>query len=216
MAKPLDTSGVTTYDLTDNSVISDGGMAVRTPDETVKFTIRNRIDWSNDVGSGRPTIDAGAGSASSVGLANIFRLLKIPDRTVIEKIVLGTDTTAWAHSHTGSIGSSAFFGFQVMAYVDASKVAASMVRTETTAGCGVLAVTDSGGAVSGLPTISASTPWTATQPLTVSTTGLPLYLPFGGYIDVQAYGGASTSAVSADGSFTGIGHVMAHCTKLPE
>jgi hypothetical protein len=216
MAQPIDTSGVTTYDLTDNSIISDGGMAVRTPDETVKFTIRNRIDWTNDVGSARPTLDAGAATTNSNALANRFRLLEIPDRTVVEKIVLGTDTTAWTHSHTGSVGASAFFGFQVMAYKDASKVAASMVRTETTAGCGVLAITDSGGAVSGLPTISASTPWTATQPLSTSTTGLPLYMPFGGYVDVQAYGGASTSAVSADGSFAGIGHVMAHCTKLPE
>ena len=216
MAKAIDTAASTTYDLTDDSIITDGSMAVRTPNETVKFTIRNRIDWTNDVGSARPTLDAGAGASSSVALANIFRVLKIPDRTVVEKIVLGTDTTAWTHSHTGTCGASANFGFQAMAYKDASKVAASMVRTETTAGCGVLAITTSGGAVAGLPTISASTPWTATQPLTVTTTGLPLYFPFGGYVDVQAYGGASASGVTADGSFAGIGHVMAHCTKLPE
>ena len=216
MAKAIDTSGVTTYDLTDNSVIAEGGMAVRTPDETVKFTIRNRIDWTNDVGSARPTLDAKAGTSSSTALANIFRVLKIPDRTVVEKIVLGTDTTAWTHSQTGSVGASAFFGFQVAAYKDASKVVASMVRTATTAGCGVLAITNSGGAVGGLPTLSASTPWTATQPLSVSTTGLPLYLPYGGSIELQAYGGASTSGVTADGSFAGVGHVMAHCSRLPE
>jgi len=215
MAKALDTAGATTYDLTDDSIITDGAMAVRTPDETVKFTIRNRIDWTNDVGSARPAIDANAGS-SSVGVANIFRLLKVPDRTVVEKIVLGTDTTTWAHTVTGSLGGSPFFGFQAMAYKDASKVAASMVRTETTAGCGVLAITASGGAVGGLPTVNASTPWTATQPLTTTTTGLPLYFPFGGYVDMQAYAGSSTQNVTVDGIFTGIGHVMAHCTKLPE
>uniref|UniRef100_A0A6H1ZJ61 Uncharacterized protein n=1 Tax=viral metagenome TaxID=1070528 RepID=A0A6H1ZJ61_9ZZZZ len=216
MAVALDTSGVTTYDLTDNSIIKNGSMAVRTPDETVIFSIRNRIDWTNDVGSARPTIDANAGTAGSAGLANIFRVLKIPDRTVIERIVLASDTLSWSHSHTGAVGASAFFGFQVMAYVAATKVVASMVRTETTAGCGVLAITNSGGAVAGLPTVVASTPWTATQPLTVTTTGLPLYLPFGGYIDIQAFGGASTSAVTADGSFAGVGHVIAHCTRIPE
>jgi hypothetical protein len=215
MAKPIDTAGCTTYDLTDNSIVTDGGMCVRTPDETLRFTIRNRINWTL-AGSGRPTLQAKDGASSSVALANIFRVLRIPDRTVVEKIILGTDTTAWTHAHTGTCGAGAYFGFQVMAYKTADKVEASMVRTETTAGCGVLAITTSGGAVAGFPTINASTPWTATQPLDETTTGLPLYLPFGGYVDIQAYGGASASGVTADGRFSGIGHVIAHCTRLPE
>lgn len=216
MAKGLDITGVTTYDLTDTSIVSEGSQAVRTPDETVIFSVRNRIDWTTDVGSGRPTIDANAGTTSSVGLANIFRVLKIPDRTVVERITLGADTTTWAHTYTGAAGASTFFGFQVQTYVAATKIEASMTETVATSGCGVLAVTSSGGAVAGLPTVVASTPWTGTQPLSVSTTGLPLYLPYGGYVMIQAYGGSNTSAISADGVFTGIGHVMAHCTKIPE
>lgn len=211
----IDTSGVTTYDLTDDSLHGDGSMAVRTPDETVIFTIRNRINWTNDVGSGRPTLDAGAGSGS-VALANIFRVLKIPDRTVVERLTLGTDTTAWTHSWTGTMGGSPLFGFQARAFKAATKVVASMVVTTTTSGCGVLAITGAGGAVGGLPTLSAATPWTATQPLTITTNGLPLYFPYGGFIEIQAYAGSSASTITGDGSFAGIGRVMAHCTKLPE
>lgn len=210
MAKPIDTTGVTTYDLTDTTILT-ASPSVRTPIDTLQFVLRNRIDWTNDVGSSRPTLDAHAG-ASSTALANIFRVLKVPKRTVVHSISLHTETTSWAHSHTGSVGASAVLNFQACCYKTASQT--SVVRTAN--GFGYLAITASGGAISGLPTVSASTPWTAAQLPTVTNAAQPVFFPYGGFIELQMSGGASTQNVTGDGSFTGIGEIQAHCTSVPE
>jgi hypothetical protein len=228
MAKALTTtrSSVTVYNLVTNEVdtggstntqcadiIADGTANYTTPEELREFVIRNQIDWTNDVGSSRPTIDANAG-ASSVGVANIFQVLRIPDRTIVHELVLGCPTaTVCAHTITGSTGSGCLLNFAATAYKSASH---SSVVTDLD-GFGTLAVTKSTGAIASLPTVSASTPWTASKKVaTLSNATQPCWFPYGGFVEMQFSAGASTSGITADGAFTGALEIQALCTHIPE
>ena len=187
---------------------------VQTAREDRPFTLRNQIDFTNDVPSAyNISVDYGAG-ASSVGVANIYRVLKIPKRTIVRELILGgPDTTAPTNSWTGDSGASTLLNFSATAYKSASK--ASVVTDLD--GFGTEAVTNSGGAVAGLPTVSASTPWTATKVVgTTSSASQPAWFPYGGYVEMQFSGGASTSGVTADGAFAGTLEVQARCLKIPE
>lgn len=226
MAKALTTTraSVTCYNLVDDDtqggasstkkcsdIVSDGTAQVTNIDENRQGVLKNKIDFTNVVGTGRPSIDANAG-ASSVGVANIFRVLKVPEKTMIERIVLtATGSTAPTHSHTGDSGASTVLNFQAAAFTNASKNAFKY----DTDGFGTLAVTNSGGAIAGMPTISASTPETRSKVVTTSSAGTPLYFPFGGYVEMQMSGGASTNSVTADGAFAGELTISAIGHRLP-
>jgi hypothetical protein len=84
---------------------------------------------------------------------------------------------------------------------------------------GTMAVNGSTNAVANLPTVSASTPWTRVSgPAKFTTTSAtqPVYFPYGGYVEMQFSGGASTSAVSTDVYFSGSLGVVANCSRMPE
>lgn len=186
--------------------------SVGTPIENRDFKLYNEIDFTNDVPAAyNITVDADAG-ASSVGVANIFRVLKIPAGTIVRELLLtAPESTAPSNSWTGDSGASTLLNFSATAYKSASKAA---VVTDLD-GFGVAAVTNSGGAVAGLPTVNASTPWTRTKLVTTTTSASqPSYFPYGGYVELQFSGGASTSALTADGAFAGTLGIIADCVKM--
>ena len=226
MAKALQTTRttVTVYNFVDQKTdgtaatttkdILDGGPTpVTSSDDNRSTWLRTRIDWTNDA-SGLITVDANAGSSSSVGLANIFQVLKIPDKTVLLDAYVGapSDSTAPTHSYTGAGGAALLLNFQVNAYTTASK---STFGADAD-GLGTLAVTNSGGAMAGLPTISASTPETRMKALTTSSAGTPIYCRYGGYVELQLTGGASTSGITGDGAFAGDMDIMVRCARIPD
>lgn len=241
MAKALTSAraSVKVYDLCSNvgdsvastyesckSIRANGCPSPTTPNENVQFVLRNRIDWTNEVTSSRPSVDSKAG-ASSVGVANIFRVLQVPKNTVVHEVKANivadpnSDSTpnSWAHSWTGSGGSTTYLCVNAYAY---KKRAQTQTASSTVikAGCfGKLAVTKSGGAVGGLPTYNASTPSTAAKTMGVSVSSCltqPVYFRHGGFIELQMQGGASTQSITADGTFTGKCEIQARCTRLPE
>lgn len=215
MAKALVTtrSSVTVYDLTVEGILPDGPNPVNSSDSVDGMFLRSRIDWSNLLGASRPTIDANAG-ASSTGVANIFQVMQIPDRAVLHELMIAATSasTAPTHGHTGSAGGTTLLNFQVAAYTTASK---STLKFDAN-GMGTLTVTNSGGAIAGFPTLSASTPETRMKGVTSSSAGTPIFCPFGGFIELQMSGGASTSAISADGAFAGTMEIVVRASKLPE
>jgi len=225
MAKELTTTraSVAVYNFVDDTVdgtasstttriLNDGHPPVNSADEIEGMFLRSRIDWTNDVGSAYPTVDANAGS-SSVGVANIFQVMKIPDRAILHELMVAAPTsTAPTHSLTGSLGTTTVLNFQVAAYTNASKSTLKMDAD----GLGTLSLTQSGGAITGLPTISTSTPETRVKAVTVTSAGTPLYCPFGGYVEMQMTGGASTQNVTADGVFAGAMELIVRASKLPE
>lgn len=215
MTKALVTTrgSVTVYDLTVEGILPDGPTPVNSSDSVDGMFLRSRIDWSNLLGAARPTIDAGAG-ASSTGVANIFQVMKIPDRAVLHELMIAATSasTAPTHSHSGAVGASCFLNFQVAVYTTASK---STLKFDAN-GLGVLAVANSSGAISGLPTHSASTPETRMKGVTTTSAGTPIFLPYGGFLELQMTGGANTSAVSADGAFAGTMELVIRASKLPE
>lgn len=214
MAKELVTTrgSVTVYDLTVLGILNDGPTPVNSANEISGMFLRSRIDWTNDVTSSRPAVDAKAG-ASSAGVANIFQVVKIPDRTILHELMIAAPgSTAPTHSLTGSLGSTTKLYFQVAAWSNASK---STLKFDTD-GLGVLAVTQSGGAIAGFPTIVTSTPETRMKAVTVSSVGTPILCEFGGYVEMQIRGGTNTSAISVDGLIVGTMELVVRASKLPE
>lgn len=226
MANPLTTSraSVKVYNLvnmktdgvadsTETGILSNGTNPVNSADEIDGMYLRARIDWSNDVTSSRPTIVANAGSGS-VGVANIFQVMEIPNRTVLHELMIaGPDTSNMpTHSHTGAVGASTFLFFGVSVYTTASK---STLEVDLD-GLGFLDVATSGGAIGNFPSYSAATPETRVKAVSLSSVGTPIYFPFGGYVEMQMTGGATTANVSADGSFAGVMELIIRASKLPE
>ncbi len=195
---------------TEIRILKDGPTPVNSADEIYGNYLRSRINWTI-AGSGRPTADFNAG-ASSAAVANIFQVIKVPDRTVLHELMLAAPTaTAPTNSWTGDSGASTVLNFQAAVFSNASK---STLKFDAD-GLGLLSVTNSGGAVAGFPTVSASTPETRMKAVSTSA-GTPLYFPWGGYVEMQFSGGASTSALSADGVIVGSMELVIRCSKLPE
>lgn len=214
MAKELVTTrgSVTVYDLTVLGILDDGPTAVNSANEISGMFLRSKIDWTNDIGSNRPAVDAKAG-ASSAGVANIFQVVKIPDRAILHELMIAAPgSTAPTHSLTGSLGTTTKMYFQVAAFTNASK----STLVYDTDGLGVLAVTQSGGAIAGFPTIVASTPETRMKGVTTTSAGTPILCEFGGYVEMQIRGGVSTSGISVDGLIVGTMELIVRASKLPE
>lgn len=226
MANPLVTtrSSVTVYNLvnakvdgtadaTEVDILNSGPTPVNSADEIDGMFLRSRIDWTNDVTSSRPTINANAGSGSK-GIANIFQVIEVPNGTVVHELMLaGPDASNQpTHSHTGAVGASASLYFGAAVYTNASK---STLKFDLD-GLGRLAVASSGGAIATFPTFSASTPETRVKAVSLSSVGTPIYFPHGGYIEMQMTGGASTASVTGDGSFAGVLELIVRASKLPE
>ena len=219
MAKGLTTTraSVTVYDLTDTSIRKDGSAPVATPNDMQEFFTRNEIDWTNEVGSSRVAIDANAGS-SSVGVANIFKLLKIDPGTIVHELMLYVPKGATAGPSVndgGAIGSSALLTFGAATV----KSASATTTVYDVDAFGTMSVNSATNAVAKLPTVSASTPWTRVSgpsKFTTSSASQPVYFPYGGYIEMQFSGGASTSAVSTDVYFSGNMGIVAKCSRMPD
>lgn len=203
---------VTVYDLTVAGVLNDGPTPVNSADEISGMFLRSRIDWTNDVTSNRPAIDAKAG-AGSAGVCNIFQVMKIPDGAILHELMIAAPgSTAPTHALTGSLGATTKLYFQVSAYSNASK--STLVYDAD--GLGTLTVTSNGGGITGFPTVVGSTPETRMKAVTASSAGTPLYCPFGGYVEMQIRGGQSTSTISVDGVFAGTMELVVRASKLPE
>ena len=220
MAKALTTTraSVTAYDLTGPPIKNDGKHGEATTIETGDTWMYNEIDFTNEVGSSRIAIDANAGS-SSVGVANIFKVLKVPPRTVVHEVWLYVPDGATAGptcNDGGTVGAGAVLNFSFAAYKSASL---TTIKGDVLGGFGTLAVNASTNAVTYFPTVSASTPWTRTAKLlepTVTNAVRPAYYPYGGYVEMQFSGGASTQSVTSDVYFSGRLGVMAKCSRMPE
>ena len=220
MAKALLTTraSVTAYDLTGPPIKVDGKHAEATTKETGDTWMYNEIDFTNEVGSSRIAIDANAG-ASSIGVANIFKVLKVPPRTVVHEVWLYVPDGATAGpscNDGGTIGAGALLNFSFAAYKSASL---TTVKGDVLGGFGTLAAAASTNAVTYFPTVSASTPWTRVVKLlepTVTNAVRPAYYPYGGWVEMQFSGGASTQNVTADVYFSGRMGVVAKCSRMPE
>lgn len=220
MAKELTTtrSSVTVYDLTGPPIKVDGKHAEPSAHEIGDMWMYNEIDFTNEVGSSRIAIDARAG-ASSVGVANIFQVLKVPKRTVVHEVWLYVPDGATAGpscNDGGAIGSGALLNFSAAAYKSASL---TTIKGDVLGGFGTLAVDGTTNAVTNFPTVNASTPWTRTVKLlepTVTNAVRPVYYPYGGYVEMQFSGGASTQNITTDVYFSGKLGVMAKCSRMPE
>lgn len=202
-----------TADSTEVDILSSGPVPETSANEIKGMFLRSRIDWTNAITSSRPAIVAKAGS-SSVGVANIFQVIEIPDRAVLHELMLAAPgDTAPTHGYTGNLGGSPLLYFGVAAYTNASK---STLKFDAD-GLGRLAVTTtSGGAMTGLPTISASYPETRMKAVTTSSVGTPIFCPYGGFVEMQFTAGSSTSALSVNGVWAGTMELIVRASKLPE
>lgn len=218
MAKGLTTTraSVTVYDLTDTSIRAQSQQVATLNNLGFTF-IRNDIDFTNEVGSSRVAIDANAGS-SSVGVANIFTVLNIPEGAIVHELFLAVPAGATAGPSVndgGAVGANALLNFGAATVKSAS---GTTTKYDIDA-FGTMAADASTNAVANLPTVSASTPWTRVAgyaAFTKSSATMPVYFPYGGAVEIQFSGGSNTSAVSTDVYFSGELSVVAICSKMPE
>lgn len=220
MAKALTTtrSSATVYNLTDTSIRPFAQQVATLNDLGFTF-IRNDIDFTNEVGSSRVAIDAKA-AASSAGLANIFTVLNIPEGAIVHELFLtvpkgATASTDVSVNDGGAIGASALLNFGAATVKSAS---GTTTKYDIDA-FGTMAANASTNAVANLPTVNASTPWTQVSgpaKFTTSSATQPVYFPYGGAVEMQFSGGASTSAVTSDVYFSGQLSIVAICSKMPD
>lgn len=208
-------ASVTKYDLT-NATTNPQAMAMATPRKG-GFTLQNRINFDAVT---CPTI------ASSK--ANVLRVLKIPPRTVINRVsfVVPAGQTTMAHAYTGSaLGSSAgksavlnvgYINFKTLAAYQASSATSQVYDVDDLTDLSITKKTGAIKASSALPSWSASSQSKAIK--NMSDSGAPVYphyFPYGGWVAIQVSGGAS-SLSKITGALAGDCHVIANCDTMPE
>ena len=205
-------ASVTKYDLTDPAV-NPQAYPMATPRQG-GFTLQNRINFDAIT---CPTI------ASS--LANVLRVLKIPPRTIINRVAfcVPPGQTTVAHAYTGSsLGASAgkstvlnvgYINFKTLSAYNASSATSQVYDLDDLADH---AITKKTGAVAGMPAWSASNQSTAIVSQSDTSAPIaPFYFPYGGWVAIQASGGAS-SLSKISGAMSGDLHVIADCNLMPE
>jgi hypothetical protein len=210
MAKFLTASG-TTYNHTLTSSNPDAFNEV-TPREG-GFVARNEINWD----------DTRVASATAVAaVANKFRVLYIPPRSIIRQVIIGKKIgeTTIAHSWASGSGASAGSGALLGVGVDMNKSASGTTVVSDPDALADHALTK-GAAKGSLPagafgTVSASTPWTAVASQSdTSTPTLPFICPYGGWITLGIVNSTGSTASSINASLAGDMHIEAVCDYMP-
>ncbi len=212
-------SGATTYDLTDVSTNS-GASPIATAREG-GFTMRNRVIFANVTA---PTL--------TNKIMNILKLVKIPDRTVVEDVFLvaprGTGAVTHA-TYSASVSSGvAEIGF--IAYQSASHSSSQAVAggfAQATASKSKLHTSS----VLALPTDPETSPKGSVRAVRVDIAGAAhgwadggddgsagMHFPYGGFVTFQLTGGKGsvTAAASWDAEFSGTLETIARGWKIPE
>lgn len=202
------TSG-TTYDYTDPTSNPDAFNEV-TPREG-GFVARNYINWDRS--------DLPSNATATNAVSNIFKLLKIPARSIVRQVRIGKKIGKTTLSHAYASASSASDGKSAVLNigVEASKSASGSSQVVDIDALADHALTKKTGALpaGAFGTVSASTPWTAMASQSDSgAPTLPFIFPYGGYITMQLTGGSSTSSV--DGAMAGDMMIEAVCDYMPE
>ncbi|MDY6827239.1 MAG: hypothetical protein SVV67_08750 [Bacillota bacterium] len=213
-------SSATTYDLTATATNVDAANEV-TPREG-GFVARNRINFANVTA---PTL--------TNKVMNVLKLLKIPERSVIDGVFLiaPKGTAGLTHNCNSKSISSGTAGVGFIAYKSAS-----LSSTSTDAdGLGKATLTKSKihtSSVLALPGDPETSPKAAARWVGVGIAGMNhgwadgggdqqggMYFPYGGYITFQLLSGkgpSGTAASSLDGEFSGTLEVAATGWKVPE
>ena len=215
MANAFATTSGTTYDYTVTQT-TDG--TVRNPDALNEvtpreggFVARNYINWD---GAGLANNKTG----QAAPISNVFKLLKIPARSIIRRVNIGKTVggTTIAQSLGGTSGSSDASGAVLNVGVEMYKSASLSSTVADIDALADHAITKKTGALAAgaFGTNSASTPWTniASQSDTSAPT-LPFVCPYGGYITMQLTGGSNTASLTA--TMAGDMMIEAVCDYMP-
>jgi hypothetical protein len=213
-------SGATTYDLTSVTVNPAAANEV-TPREG-GFVARNRINFANVTA---PTL--------TNKVMNVLKLLKIPERSVIDGVFLVAPkgTAGVTHNCNSKSISSGTAGVGFIAYKSASKSSAS-TDADGFAKATLAKSKIHTSSVLALPGDPETSPKAAVRWVGAGIAGENngwadgggdqqggMYFPYGGYVTFQVLSGkgpSGTAASSLDGEFSGVLEVAATGWKVPE
>ena len=213
-------SGATTYDLTSVTVNPAAANEV-TPREG-GFVARNRINFANVTA---PTL--------TNKVMNVLKLLKIPERSVIDGVFLiaPKGTAGVTHNCNSKSISSGTAGVGFIAYKSASKSSAS-TDADGFAKATLAKSKIHTSSVLALPGDPETSPKAAVRWVGAGIAGENngwadgggdqqggMYFPYGGYVTFQVLSGkgpSGTAASSLDGEFSGVLEVAATGWKVPE
>ena len=213
-------SGATTYDLTSVTVNPAAANEV-TPREG-GFVARNRINFANVTA---PTL--------TNKVMNVLKLLKIPERSVIDGVFLVAPkgTAGVTHNCNSKSISSGTAGVGFIAYKSASKSSAS-TDADGFAKATLAKSKIHTSSVLALPGDPETSPKAAVRWVGAGIAGENngwadgggdqqggMYFPYGGYVTFQVLSGkgpSGTAASSLDGEFSGTLEVAATGWKVPE
>ena len=213
-------SGATTYDLTSVTVNPAAANEV-TPREG-GFVARNRINFANVTA---PTL--------TNKVMNVLKLLKIPERSVIDGVFLVAPkgTAGVTHNCNSKSISSGTAGVGFIAYKSASKSSAS-TDADGFAKATLAKSKIHTSSVLALPGDPETSPKAAVRWVGAGIAGENngwadgggdqqggMYFPYGGYVTFQVLSGkgpSGTAASSLDGAFTGTLEISATGWKVPE
>lgn len=211
-------ASVTKYDLT-SATVNPQAYAQATP-RMGGFTLQNRVDFDTVTA---PTL--------TKAVANVLKVIKIPPRTIVNKVsfCVPPGATTVAHKYTDASGSAlaassagksavlnvGYINFKTLAAYQASSATSQVYDVDDLADLTVTKKTGVIAASSALPAWSASSQSTAI--VSMSDTSAPVYphiFPYGGWLALQVGGGASVSSIY--GQLTGDLHVVMNCDYMPE
>jgi len=213
-------SGATTYDLTSVTVNPAAANEV-TPREG-GFVARNRINFANVTA---PTL--------TNKVMNVLKLLKIPERSVIDGVFLVAPkgTAGVTHNCNSKSISSGTAGVGFIAYKSASKSSAS-TDADGFAKATLAKSKIHTSSVLALPGDPETSPKAAVRWVGAGIAGENngwadgggdqqggMYFPYGGYVTFQVLSGkgpSGTAASSLDGAFSGTLEISATGWKVPE
>ena len=215
-------SGATTYDLTSVTVNASAAQKV-TPREG-GFVARNRINFANVTA---PTL--------TNKVMNVLRLLKIPERSVIDGVFLVAPkgTAGVTHNCNSKSISSGTAGIGFIAFKSASQSLTSASTDSDGFAKATLAKSKiHTSSVLALPGDPETSPKAAVRWVGAGIAGENngwadgggdqqggMYFPYGGYVTFQLLSGkgpSGTAASSLDGEFSGVLEVAATGWKVPE